>query len=125
MTPRANECCQIAGHFRRLPHLPLTIEIDAGNPTSIIAKDDAVRIEHGDDAHDDSRTQGNRFWRGCGDSIDEAIHHPARVGLARMHARRDYNDAPRRYFSCACREVGHRKQIARVPTACPTERLAM
>ena len=56
--------------------------------------DDPLDVEHGDDLEDVGETQEPGFGSVPGQEVDEAMHDPRGVGLARMDPRRQDHHSP-------------------------------
>ena len=59
---------------------------------SIVTVDDTIRVEHRNDLEYEVVPEGLRFRRIADQELDDALHHPTRIGLTWVHTRR-YEDA--------------------------------
>ena len=90
---------------------PLTVEVLADQGAPVVAHDDSVRVQHGDDLEDIRVSEELRLFVIADQIFYNALHHVGSIGLSRMHPRRQYHSFPNGYrLGYAC-EIGDDEHV--------------
>jgi len=68
---------------------PLPIQVDAGDRVTIVAADDAVGVQHGDEDEGIELAQEFGLFAVRAQKIQDSFEYCARRGLSAVHSRRD------------------------------------